>query len=161
LGIIDFMDYEQFDIELAAGDLVCVTPMRWLNLTAPTGRCSAEGIAAARGIDRYRSERDNSSRRCWIKSPRSIDGNLSDDDVTVMLLRPNAKRPRVRFRQKIGAGFRLMGAILKAFDPRAERPPLPDFKLPNIFGAVVPPLAKRWRPTSPLKTSRPSRQPIP
>ncbi len=88
-------------------------------------------------------------------------GNLSEDDVTVMLLKPNAVRPPVRFGQKLKGFLRMLGATLRALDPRAERPPLPDLKLPNIGGAVIPSLAKRWRPTSPLKTSRPSRQPIP
>jgi len=155
------MDYEQFDVELEAGDLVlCYTDALVEShntdgqMLGPQGLLQiAESIKVDPSENYIQLLLDNISAR--------FSGNLSEDDVTVMLLKPNAQRPRIRFRQKIGAVLRLIGSIIRAVDPRAERPPLPDFKLPNIAGAVIPSLSKRWRPTSPLRTSRPSRQPIP
>jgi hypothetical protein len=73
------------------------------------------------------------------------------------LLRPSARPPRVRLRHKFGAMLRFTAAVFRSIDPRAERPPLPDFKLANIGGAIIPRLGKRWRPTCPVKASRPSR----
>jgi hypothetical protein len=84
-------------------------------------------------------------------------GNLSEDDVTVMLLQPNARPPRICLRQKFGAMLRFTAAVFRSIDPRAERPPLPDLKLANIGGAIIPRLGKRWRPTRPVEASRPSR----
>jgi len=160
LGIMDFMDYEQFDIELASGDLVvCYTDALVESHGSDGQMLGTKGLLRlAESIDIEPSEQFIQALLDKISAQH--EGNLSEDDVTVMLLKPNAKRPRLRFRQKVGAGFRLIGAIFKAVDPRAERPPLPDFTVPNIFGAVVPQLAKRWRPTSPLKTGRPYRQSI-
>jgi hypothetical protein len=161
LGVFALTDYEQFDIELEAGDLVlCYTD-------ALVESRDADGeMFGPKGLLRLVESTDIEPSEGFIQSlldkiSARFSGNLSDDDVTVMLLKPNAARPRIRFRQKVGAIFRLLGSIIRAIDPRAERPPLPDFKLPNIGGAVIPALAKRWRPTSPLRTSRPSRQIIP
>jgi hypothetical protein len=73
--------------------------------------------------------------------------NLLEDDVTVLVLRPNAKRPRAGFREKAGAMMQIVGATIRSvFDRRAERPPLPDFNLANIGGAIIPSLGRRWRP---------------
>lgn len=161
LGVLDFMDYEQFDIELDAGDLVlCYTD------ALVESRGSDGEMLGPKGLLRLVESVSVDPSETFIQSlldkiSAEFSGNLSEDDVTVMLLRPNALRPRIRFRQKVGAILRLLGAMVRGLDPRAERPPLPDFKLPNIAGAVVPPLAKRWRPTRPLRTSRPSRQPVP
>jgi hypothetical protein len=95
------------------------------------------------------------------KIVQRFDGNLSEDDVTVMLLKPNATKPRIRLRQKVGAFGRFVNALVRSVDPRAERAPFPDLNIPNFFGAIIPPLSKRWRPTRPLRASRPSRQSIP
>jgi phosphoserine phosphatase RsbU/P len=161
LGIIDLMDYEQFDIELDAGDLVlCYTDALVESRDANGEMFGPAGLLRlAESVDVQLGEGFIPSLLEKISS--RFAGNLSEDDVTVMLIKPNARKPRIRFRQKLGAALRLMGAIVRAVDPRAERPPLPDFKLPNIAGAVIPGLSKRWRPTSPLRTGRPSRQPIP
>jgi len=161
LGIFALTDYEQFDIELEAGDLVlCYTDALVESRDADGEMFGPKGLLRlVESIDIEPSE--GFIQLLLDKISARFSGNLSDDDVTVMLLKPNAARPHIRFRQKVGAIFRLLGSIIRAIDPRAERPPLPDFKLPNIGGAVIPALAKRWRPTSPLRTSRPSRQPIP
>jgi hypothetical protein len=71
--------------------------------------------------------------------------NLSEDDVTVFLVRANARALRYSLGEKLGAVIRFSGSLLRAIDPRAERPPLPDANLANIGGALIPALGKRWR----------------
>jgi hypothetical protein len=71
--------------------------------------------------------------------------NLSEDDVTVLLVRSNGHKPRYSFREKAWAQLRLFGSLIRALDPRAERPPLPDANLANIGGAIIPALNRLWR----------------
>jgi phosphoserine phosphatase RsbU/P len=161
LGIIPLMDYEQFDVELDAGDLVlCYTD------ALVESRDSAGQMFGPRGLLRVVESVGAEGSQGFIKALLEkisgySGGNLSEDDVTVMLLKPNGDRPRIRFRQKIGAALRFLGALIRSIDPRAQRPPMPDMKFANIAGAVIPSAAKRWRPTRPLGASRPSRQSIP
>ena len=74
--------------------------------------------------------------------------NLSDDDVTVLVARATGRKPHYSFGEKLGALLRLGGSLIRAIDPRAERPPLPDANLANIGGAIIPALGRRWRVTA-------------
>jgi hypothetical protein len=89
------------------------------------------------------------------------DKNLLEDDVTVLLLRASARRPRIRLRERFGAALRMVGAVIRGIHPGAERPPMPDFNLANIGGAIIPRLGKRWRPVRPLQANRPPRHSLP
>jgi len=71
--------------------------------------------------------------------------NLSDDDVTVLVIRANGRQPQYSFVQKIKAMLRVGGSLIRSIDPRAERAPLPDANLANIGGAIIPALGRRWR----------------
>jgi hypothetical protein len=167
LGILEMADYEQFDVELEVGDLVlCYTDALVESKDTNGEMFGPAGLL--RVADTVEMERGGNiiSGEIFIsellaKIARRFDGNLSEDDVTVMLLKPNATKPRIRVRQKVGAFGRFMNALVKSVNPWAERAPFPDMKIPNVVGAIIPPLAKRWRPTRPLRTSRPSRQSIP
>jgi len=157
LGILDIVDYQQFDIELEVGDLVlCYTDALSESRDSDGQMFGPEGLLrVVQTVDAEANE--NFIQSLLEKISARFAGNLSEDDVTVMLLRPNAQPPRIRLRQKLAAMLRLTVAAIRGIDPRAERPPLPDFKLANIGGAIIPRLGKRWRPTCPLKASRPSR----
>jgi hypothetical protein len=41
--------------------------------------------------------------------------------------------------------MRLLASLIRGLNPRAERPALPDFSLPNVGGAIIPALGRRWR----------------
>ena len=71
--------------------------------------------------------------------------NLSEDDVTVMLIRVNGRQPKIPFQEKLIAAGRFLGTLMRSVDPRAERPPVPDFTLANVGGAMIPALGRRWR----------------
>ena len=60
--------------------------------------------------------------------------NLTEDDVTVLLVRANGKKAGYTLRAKFAA-LRKLGWL----------PPLPDFNLANIGGAIIPALGRRWR----------------
>jgi hypothetical protein len=71
--------------------------------------------------------------------------NLTEDDVTVLLVEVNENKTSYTLREKLGALFRLTGTAIRAVNPRAERPPFPDLNLANLGGAIIPALARRWR----------------
>ena len=161
LGIMEMTDYEQFDVELAVGDLVLFYTDALVEskdsrgeLLGPNGLLNIVQSVEVEPNESFIS-------KLLEKIAAQFDRNLCEDDVTAMLLRPNAKPPKIRVRQKVGAFGRFVAALIRSVNPRAERAPMPDMKLPNIVGAIIPPVGKRWRPTRPLRTSRPSRQSVP
>jgi hypothetical protein len=79
--------------------------------------------------------------------------NLSEDDVTVLLLRANGRKPRYSLSEKLGALLRFSRSLIGAINPRAERPPLPDANLANIGGAIIPALGRRWRAANAMRRS--------
>jgi hypothetical protein len=70
---------------------------------------------------------------------------LTDDDVTMLVVRANGRPPHHSFAAKLGAAMRLIRSMAAAIHPKAERPPLPDANLANIGGAFIPALGRRWR----------------
>jgi len=74
--------------------------------------------------------------------------NLSDDDVTVLLVRSSGRPLRFSLSEKLGALARFSRTLIGSLNPRAERPAFPDAKLANIGGAIIPALGRRWRPRS-------------
>jgi len=73
--------------------------------------------------------------------------NLTEDDVTVLLVRANGSKPRPSFRDLLWANTRFVGSLIRGINPWAERPPLPDLNVANIGGAIIPALEQRWRAT--------------
>jgi phosphoserine phosphatase RsbU/P len=82
--------------------------------------------------------------------------NLTEDDVTVLLVRANGHKPRHSLKDILWANIRFAGSLIRAINPWAERPPLPDLNVANIGGAIIPALEQRWRATGSMR--RPSGQ---
>jgi hypothetical protein len=57
----------------------------------------------------------------------------------------SSREPAYSFGQKLWAFTRLCGSLIRGINPRAERPPVPDWNLANLGGAIVPALGRRWR----------------
>jgi hypothetical protein len=74
--------------------------------------------------------------------------NLSEDDVTVLMVRANGDQPGYSLGEKIRAVGRLGATWVRSLNPRAERAPFPDLNLANVGGAIIPALGKRWRAKS-------------
>jgi serine phosphatase RsbU (regulator of sigma subunit) len=145
LGILSISDYDQLDAELQAGD--CVVAYSDALIEAQDADGEMLGEEGLLRIMQLMGEPD---------APRLIETllheiadrypeNLSHDDVTVVVLKANQRQPRYSLSQKLGALTRLCGSLIRAIDPRAERPPVPDLNLANVGGAIVPVLARRWR----------------
>ncbi len=146
LGILDLVDYEQFDVEMETGDLlVCYTDAL---SEAKDARGELLGDAGLLRIVRAMGEvpAENFIDRFLAAVAAEHPENLSNDDVTVLVLRPNGRQPHVPLGQQLRSSMRFLGALIRSINPRAERAPRPDFRLANIGGAIFPPLGRKWKP---------------
>ncbi len=155
LGLIDAVQYEQFDIELEPGDYV-------LSYTdALMESYDANGdVLGEKGVLRIAQllgeiEPEKLIGALLKEIGERYPENLTDDDVTVLVVRANGRQARHSLGHRLAALARFSGALVQAIHPRAERPPLPDANLANLGGAFIPALGRRWRAgrKSPGKTS--------
>ena len=140
LGLIALAEYEQFDVELEPGDcLLCYT-----DALIESNDSDGEPLGEAGLLRIVRKLPDLGAHEltdALLKEVAARDpAGLSEDDVTVLVVRANGRAAHYPFGQKLRALGRFMGALL-----RAERPPLPDANLANIGGAIIPVLSRRWK----------------
>jgi phosphoserine phosphatase RsbU/P len=145
LGILDVADYEQFDVELEPGDcLLCYTDALIESHDADGEMLGEAGLLRIVRLLGDVESQELTKTLLHEISERYPD-NLSEDDVTVLVLRANGHKPQYSLREIFRAQIRLVGALIRAINPWAERPPLPDLNLANIGGAIIPALGRTWR----------------
>ena len=146
LGLMEMSDYEHFDVELAPGDcLLSYTDALFESRDADGEMLGEAGLLR---ITRLLGdvEPENLIGSLLREIAERYPDNLSEDDVTVLLLRANGRQPSPSLAEQARAFFRFCRSLIGAINPRAERPPFPDANLANIGGAIIPALARRWRP---------------
>jgi phosphoserine phosphatase RsbU/P len=154
MGIIDAIDYEHFDVELESGDCVVSYTDALIESRDADGKMLGEAgllrmVRQLGDVEPYRLI-ERLLEEVVERSPES----LSEDDVTVLLVRANGGQPRYSLLEKSRALGRFLGLLVGAIRPWAERPPLPDANLSNIGGAIIPALGRRWRAGGPMRRSR-------
>jgi sigma-B regulation protein RsbU (phosphoserine phosphatase) len=147
LGIIDVTEYEQFDVELESGDCILSYTDALIESRDADGEMLGEAglLRILRHLGDVEPQLLTKTLLHEIKD--RFPDNLTEDDVTVLLVRANGNKPRPRFRDFLWAGARFVGSMIRAINPWAERPPLPDLNVANIGGAIIPALGQRWRAT--------------
>ena len=145
LGLLEMSEYEQFDVELEPGDCVLSYTDALMESNDANGEMLGEQgvLRIARLLGDIEPEKltDALLREIAERYPE----NLSDDDVTVLLVRANGQPLRFTLAEKLKALLRFSRTFFGAINPRAERPPLPDANLANVGGAIIPALGRRWR----------------
>lgn len=140
LGLYAGAEYEQFDIELAPGDcLLSYTDALIESRDADGEMLGEDGLLR---ITRLLAEVEPHKliETLLAEIAARYPENLSEDDVTVLLVRANGRRLRFPLREKLRAFGRFFAAPF-----RGERAPFPDARLANIGGAIIPALGRRWR----------------
>jgi hypothetical protein len=158
LGILDMTDYQQFDVELDSGDCVLVYTDALIESRDADGEMLGED-GLLRILRHVGDVEPQFLTKTLLREIRDrYQGNLTEDDVTVLLVRANGNKPRHSFKDMVWAQVRFAGSLIRAINPWAERPPLPDLNMANIGGAIIPSLEQRWRsadathrPTDPSK----------
>jgi phosphoserine phosphatase RsbU/P len=145
LGLLALAEYEQFDVELEPGDCLVSYTDALVESSDADGEMLGEN-----GLLRIMRLLGDVEPQKLIETllteiVERYPENLSKDDVTVMVVRASGQQPRHPFKEMLKARLRFAGSLIRGLNPWAERPPLPDFNLANIGGAIVPALARRWR----------------
>jgi sigma-B regulation protein RsbU (phosphoserine phosphatase) len=145
LGMFDFAEYEHFDVELEPGDcLLSYTDALIESLDADGEMLGEAGLLRILQL-LGNAVPEKLTEMLLAEIAQRYPENLSHDDVTVLLVRANGQKPRISFKEKLGAQFRFFGTFFRSLNPRAERAPFPDWNLANLGGAIIPALARRWR----------------
>jgi phosphoserine phosphatase RsbU/P len=145
LGMLEISDYDQFDIELEPGDRVLSYTDALMESNDADGEMLGE-----KGVLRILRLLGDVEPQKLIESllaeiAHRDPQNLTDDDVTVLLVQVNEVKASYTLGEKLQALLRFSGTFLRAFNPKAERPPFPDLNLANLGGAIIPALGRRWR----------------
>jgi sigma-B regulation protein RsbU (phosphoserine phosphatase) len=146
LGMVAMAEYEQFDLELEPGDyLLCYTDGLTESNDADGSMLGEAGLlrimrllGAPDGLQRIAEKLLGEIGDRYAK-------NLTHDDVTVLVLRANGRAPRYSHWEQLRAFGRFLRSLLRWPVPGNERPPLPDWNIANIGGAIIPALGRRWR----------------
>lgn len=143
LGIVDDEQYEQFQARTRPGDMVVIYSDSLVEARDERGAFLGEEglLAIARTLD---TAQPVTLARALYDGVRAFTGGKPpDDDVTIMVLRPNGQGTQRGFGSKLWGQVRFVGmAIRHAVDKRMTVP-WPEPSVANIIGAVVPGAAKR------------------
>ena len=138
-------EYEQFDVELESGDCL----LSYTDALIESRDADGEMLGEAGLLRIMRLLGDVEPQKLIETLVKEIaerhPKNLSEDDVTVLVVRASGNELRYTFGEKMGAFRRFIRTLIGAANPKAERPPFPDFNLANLGGAIIPALGRRWR----------------
>ena len=138
LGIDDVASYRQIDLDLDVGDLVLCYSDSLIESHAPDGRLLGEqGL-----LDVVRSLLTTDPAAitaALLEKLRTLHpANLEEDDVTILLFRPNGAAGQRNFLHRAAAPLRVMSASITAWITKRGPAPLPDFSTTTLLGALIP-----------------------
>jgi phosphoserine phosphatase RsbU/P len=145
LGLLEISAYDQSDVDLEPGDRVLSYTDALMESNDASGEMlGEEGVLhILRLLGDVEPEKLIENLLAEIETRYPL--NLTDDDVTVLLVQVSERKPSYTLGEKLGAFSRFSKTLLRAVNPRSERPPFPDLNLANLGGAIIPALARRWR----------------
>ena len=150
LGLLDEAACHQFGVKLRVGDLVLCYTDSLTESQGTDGRQLGQAglLAVANGVEV--GDAATYVARLVAAIAALHPSNLTEDDVTVLLFRPNGMYPRIPLREKLLTGGRMLRALLGSLRPRGEAMPWPEMSVVNIGGSFVDRLNRRWGGPAPL-----------
>jgi sigma-B regulation protein RsbU (phosphoserine phosphatase) len=137
LGIDGASDYHQIALELEPTDLVlCYSDSL---IEVHTGGSDSAELLGEQGLlqilQQLPSPTPDTLIPALLEKLRSLaPGNLEEDDVTILLFRPNTSRPRAGFFQRAFAPLRVLVASIMSLFPNHGPAPLPEISAANLLG---------------------------
>ena len=144
-GVLDVTKYDQFDIRMATGDMVlCYTDSLIESRDEHGGLLGPEGLLSILqsldDLDPPRIIQEMLGRIAALSAE-----NLTEDDLTVFLIRSNGLAPRLTFGERARAAWEVVKGCGRAIAGGGEPAPLPEVSVANIGGAIFNPLGRLWR----------------
>jgi serine phosphatase RsbU (regulator of sigma subunit) len=136
LGLLDLTEYEQFEATLEAGDLVMCYTDSCIESNGPDGQMLGVNglLGLLRGMNR--TEPAQLIREVLGAINAQREGNLKDDDVTVLVFRANGLGRTVSLKNKLLAPARVLGGVFRSIK-NGERAPWPQLSVKNVGGAII------------------------
>ncbi len=133
LGIAEPTRYDQVGVRLAEGDLVVLYSDSLIEAKDASGKqIGQEGLLGiARGLDASDPQRLVAS---MLEAVAASGAAPPDDDVTVLVLRPNAMKPRASLVEGVKSTGRLVREFFASLRPGAPVFPWPEMSVPNALG---------------------------
>lgn len=112
LGIAEPTCYNHLSIKLATGDVIVLYTDSLIEAPGPDGQMLGEQglLQLVRGLDP--SDPGDFLAELLRSVAKYTGGEITGDDVTVLILRPNGLRPRVSMVRMLKAHLRMVGALL-------------------------------------------------
>lgn len=159
LGVLEPTLYPSFTLTLASQDLVLFYTDSLIEARSTDGRQLGEaGLRTL--LSGLRAESPDTFIRLllasierWARTGPKSDGSTHDpfnDDVTVLLIRPNQNKPRPGTMLGTQGTWNLLKAGVRSLT-RGEMPVMPDLGLRELGGAFFARLNRRGRGTTPTK----------
>lgn len=136
LGIARPTRYDEARVRLSRGDLVLIYTDSVVEARNAKGRQLGEAglLSLLRDVDPSAPERLIPS---VLAAVEEYAGGPPPDDITMLLLRPNALKPRVSPLGGVRAAGRMARAFLGSLRPGGEPFPWPQVRADNILGAFI------------------------
>lgn len=134
LGVMEESRYRVFSLRMRPGDLVVIYTDSLLEAVGADGRqLGEEGLLdVIRGVDQ-----SNPSAFAKLFAERVIErsgGVQPDDDLTILLLRPNGVAAEMTAGEAIAAQWKFLKLVLGSWRKGAPPVPWPEVTLANILG---------------------------
>lgn len=156
LGLFDPGAYDQFSVTLQPDDLVLLYTDSVIETPDARGRLLGED-----GLRSLLDEIQNTDPSALIETLKAAlvarqQTDTFNDDLTMVVLRPNELAPRMRMLDGLLAGGRILRAGWERIRRGAGGIPWPELTIANIGGAVISPLGRlvRRQGTSERATAR-------
>ena len=148
LGVLKAARYDFHDVQLRVDDLVlCYTDSLNESLEQTGRQLGTAGLLeTVRTLDAKRPDVLIAALLEAIAARHP--GNLTRDDVTVLLVRPNGLVRRVPLGRRLKVPFQMAARILKSLWPGGAPTPWPQMSLTNIGGAFFDGLNRKWKAES-------------
>lgn len=145
-GIDEVCNYDQFDVRLKLDDLVLCHTDSLTEARGPDGELLGE--AGLLRIVSTLDTADPSKFTTALLNALAAAGYKTDDDVTLLLFRPNTRLPKLNFVERWKVQGRMAQAFFRSLRPGGGPMPWPDLRLANIGGVFFSSLNKNWGPRS-------------
>lgn len=144
LGVLDVTAYDQFDLRLDVGDLVVCYTDSLIESRGDDGEMlGTEGLLKI--VREMPAEAEGFVDSLLDAIRTQHDGNLSEDDVTVLLIRPNGIARDGLWKDRMASPFRVIRSIVSKWLGGDEPAAWPELTVANIGGAVFRPLGRLWK----------------